>query len=84
MSYFDEDREAAFFADVEELAEKVRHYLDHPAERERIAAAGLERSRRDGYAIDERMKVVLDWLRQRLTGELEVPLVSHARNARAS
>ena len=68
LSYFKEDREAAFFETGAELARKVRHYLDHPAERERIAAAGRERSLRDGYAIDSRMKVVLDWVGQRLNG----------------
>lgn len=66
--YFEEDREAAFFATPEELAQKVRHYLDHPAERKRLATAGLERSLREGYAIDERMKVILDWLSRRLNG----------------
>ena len=70
LRYFEEDREAAFFATPDELAQKVRHYLDHPAGRERIAAAGLERSLRDGYAIDGRMKVVLDWLGRRLNGAI--------------
>jgi spore maturation protein CgeB len=68
VRYFEEDREAGFFETPEELAQKVRYYLDHPAERERIAAHGLDRSLRDGYAIDGRMKVVLDWLGQRLNG----------------
>ena len=68
LCYFKEDCEAAFFADAEELASKVRHYLDQRAERERIAASGRERSLRDGYAIDERMKVILDWLGHRLNG----------------
>ena len=68
LRYFEEDRDAAFFNSPDELAQKVRHYLDHPAERELIAANGLDRSLRDGYAIDGRMKVVLDWLGQRLNG----------------
>ena len=68
LRYFEEAREAAFFESPEELVQKVRQYLDRPAERERVAAAGLERSRRDGYAIDARMKVVMDWLGQRLNG----------------
>jgi len=70
LRYFEEDREAAFFATPEELTQKVRHYLDHPAERERIAAAGLERALRDEYAIDGRMKVIVDWLGQRLNGDV--------------
>jgi spore maturation protein CgeB len=68
LRYFEEGREAAFFATSEELAQKVRHYLAQPADRERIAAAGRERSLRDGYAIDERMKVIVDWLGERLSG----------------
>jgi hypothetical protein len=66
LRYFEESREADFFENPEELARKVRHYLDHSAERESIAAAGLERSLRDGYAIDERVRVVLNWLGQQL------------------
>lgn len=80
LSYFQEDREAAFFEDSDELARKVRHYLGHPAERESIAAAGRERSLRDGYSIDERMKVVLDWLGRRLNGRVS----ARAAVARAS
>lgn len=68
LRYFEEDREAAFFSAPEELAEKVQHYLDHVAERERIAASGLERSLKDGYMIDERMKVIERWLCERLNG----------------
>ena len=68
LRYFEEGREAAFFATRNELAQKVRHYLDYPADRKRVAAAGLERSLRDGYAIDGRMKVILDWLGRRLNG----------------
>jgi spore maturation protein CgeB len=68
LRYFEEGREAAFFATPNELAQKVRHYLEHPDEREGVAVAGLERSWRDGYAIDSRMKVVLDWLGRRLNG----------------
>ena len=72
LRYFEDDREAGFFDTPQELAQKARHYLDHRADRERIAAAGLKRSLRDGYAIDSRMKVVLDWLGQRLNGSVPV------------
>ena len=68
LRYFEEDREAAFFGTPEELAEKVQHYLDHVAERARIAASGLERSVKDGYMIDERMKVIERWLVERMNG----------------
>jgi hypothetical protein len=81
LRYFAEDREAAFFDSPEELAQKVRHHLDHSAGRERIAAAGLRRSVRDGYAIDSRMRVVLAWLEQRLSGGIGmgVPPVNRAQ-----
>ncbi len=40
-------KELDSFASPEELMEKIRHYLDHPAERERVAAAGQARCLRD-------------------------------------
>lgn len=68
LGYFAEDREAAFFNNPEECAEKVRHYLGNAGDREQVAAAGLQRSLRDGYAIDERMRVIESWLTARLNG----------------
>lgn len=56
---FEEDREAAFFGSDAELADKLRHYLRHPDERRRIAAAGLARSRRSGYGDRARMAALL-------------------------
>lgn len=44
---FDPDREVVTYRTVEEAVEKARWLLDHPDERERIAAAGHARTLRD-------------------------------------
>jgi len=38
--YFEYDKEIVGYRDVNELEEKIRYYLDHPGEAERIARAG--------------------------------------------
>lgn len=43
--FFDLEREVVTYRDGVELADKVRYYLAHPAERERIRLAGLRRAR---------------------------------------
>src|SRR5665213_280349 len=60
--YFEEDREVVFFSTVEEMAAKIVHYLRNREERELIAGAALERSQRDDYSIDGRLKSVIAWL----------------------
>lgn len=45
--YFEIGREIACFDSAAEAAEKVRYYLQHPDEREEIAARGYERAQRD-------------------------------------
>lgn len=45
--YFDLEREVATFESKGELLEKVRYYLDHPEEAEKVALAGYERTLRD-------------------------------------
>jgi spore maturation protein CgeB len=59
QTYFEEGKEAEFFASQEELLAKVRYYLARPDERRRIAAAGRERSLRGGYANEERIRAML-------------------------
>ncbi len=60
--YFREGVEAEFFASAEELVEKCRHYLDHPEERRRIAAAGQRRCLESGYFEEDRVRELLPTL----------------------
>ncbi|MBF0246081.1 MAG: glycosyltransferase [Planctomycetes bacterium] len=56
---FTEDREAVYFSDTLEMFAKVRYYLEHEAERERIAAAGRCRCLEGGYDHGSRLRVML-------------------------
>jgi spore maturation protein CgeB len=44
---FEPGREVVTYTDSDDLAEKIRHYVDHENEREEIARAGQERTLRD-------------------------------------
>jgi spore maturation protein CgeB len=59
LALFAEGVEAAYFGDDDELLTKVRHYLEYPGERRRIAAAGRERCLRDGYGNPSRITGML-------------------------
>lgn len=61
--YFTEGHDAEFFSTPDEMAEKVSQFVEDPEERNRLAANGLERSLRDDYSIDRRMREVVDWIR---------------------
>ncbi len=57
---FEEGKEAEFYSSVEECAEKARYYLDHPEQREAVAAAGRLRAERSGYSNDAQLAKVLE------------------------
>jgi spore maturation protein CgeB len=56
---FEEGKEAEFFGTIEELVDKVRYYAANHEARDRIAAAGYERSQRSRYAYIYRLSAAL-------------------------
>lgn len=60
LASFEEDKEAVFFSNMDELIDKVRFYLSHEQLRLRIAKAGRQRCLRSGYSNYERIKIMLD------------------------
>lgn len=67
LQFFEEGRDAEFFSSPQELTEKIERYLKDKELRQTIAKSGHIRSLRDGYSADDRMKVLLGWLDQRLS-----------------
>lgn len=59
QEFFDEDIEAVFFADKDELADKAMYYSKNEASRSRISSAGRERCVSGRYAYLHRMSDVL-------------------------
>lgn len=55
---FREDEEILAYSDIAELKSKLRHFLDHPEEATRIAAAGMKRARSE-HSYGTRMQRVL-------------------------
>lgn len=49
-TYYKENEEMVFYRSDDDLVEKIRHYLAHPEERERIAQAGYSRTLREHTA----------------------------------
>jgi spore maturation protein CgeB len=64
LQRFREDEEAVFFSNIEECVAKIRRYLPDAAARERIAAAGCERARRDGYFNDRQVELIVERIKQ--------------------
>lgn len=47
LEFYEPDKEIALYRDTGELIEKTKYYLAHPAQAEKLRAAGYERARRD-------------------------------------
>lgn len=63
LRLFEEGEEAEFFDSKKELLKKVRYYLEHDEERERIAKAGRKRCVESGYSHHDRLKYILGKIR---------------------
>lgn len=61
QNYFEEGKEAEFFASIDELIKKIKYYLTHDQEREVIAKAGRNRCISSGYTYENRVK---SWLKE--------------------
>ncbi|HTF82866.1 MAG TPA: glycosyltransferase [Cytophagales bacterium] len=59
--YFKEDVEAVFYRNKKDLAEKVKYYLSHDTEREKIRQAGHQRAVSE-HSLDKRAQRVVDTL----------------------
>lgn len=58
-SMFKEDKEAVFFRNGEEFVEKIKYYLDHADERQKIAEAGYQRLMKDGHEVADRLNFIM-------------------------
>jgi glycosyltransferase involved in cell wall biosynthesis len=55
MEFFREGKEAAYFGSPEEMVDKVRYYLEHESDRERIAEAGYRRVTSEKHTYKDRL-----------------------------
>ncbi len=61
MSLFEPDKEAAFFASTEECRDKIKYYLAHDDERNRIAEAGRVRAT-ENFGFRKRMAEAVEFM----------------------
>ena len=64
QQFFEEGKEAEFFASSEELLDKVKHYDINDSARKRVADAGYRRCLVSGYAYIHRLRAALESIRQ--------------------
>ena len=57
--YFEEDREAVFFSDIDEATDKIKYYAANDSARRTIAEAGYRRCTTSGYRYIDRAGAVL-------------------------
>ena len=60
--FYDLGTEIAVYRDMDDLVAKIRHYLDHPDERDAVAWAGYRRTAQQ-HTYEHRMGEVLDFAR---------------------
>ncbi len=64
QEFFEEGKEAEFFASSEELLEKIKFYCSNESARERIAKAGHKRCTEGNYAYVHRLRAALEHVSQ--------------------
>jgi spore maturation protein CgeB len=71
LQYFREDQESVYFNSDEELLMKVRYYLAHPEDRQRIAEAGRRRCLESGYSTHHRALEMLNIIEKVCTRKVD-------------
>jgi spore maturation protein CgeB len=72
QEFFREGEEVGYFSSAEELVEKVRYYLNHDSERQRMAEAAYHKVTSANHTYAHRLQQIL---------ELAAPLVSERARA---
>jgi spore maturation protein CgeB len=64
QEFFEEGKEAEFFASCEELLDKLKFYCGNESARKRVADRGYQRCKEGGYAYVCRLRTALDAVKQ--------------------